>query len=473
MLLAATNHICQDVAVVPFLWVVPLALYLLSFIICFDHQRWYVRGVWTGLTLLAIAAVVVAENPDGPDILCKSIAGRSITEMAGSDVVETLVDHLGIVEELVLYSAMLFFVCMVCHGELVRLRPDPRHLTEFYLLIAAGGAVGGACRQPVGAGALRDLLGMAHCAGGRLRDRGNRVGARRQFGSAHQLQAELASEEDVARCDAARKSRRRTLVRRLMVWTLLIVLPAVAVGWVRFAKAGSANSRVVARAQLLRSRLRGRTGRRRSRSAAVLLCHGRITHGLQFTDPEKSRWATTYYGEDSGVGQAILYFRELGAVRVGAVGLGVGTLASYAQPGDDYRFYEINPAVLRMAKTYFTYLRDCRGRCEVTMGDARLSLERQTPQRFNVLVLDAFSGDAIPTHLLTREAFEIYERHRAPGGVIAIHISNRYLDLAPVVRGLAEHFHLKTIRICDDSTGIRRFVDLFRRPGSTPLIGYS
>jgi spermidine synthase len=103
-----------------------------------------------------------------------------------------------------------------------------------------------------------------------------------------------------------------------------------------------------------------------------------------------------------------------------------------------------------MAKTYFTYLRDCRGRCEVIMGDARLSLERQAPQHFNVLVLDAFSGDAIPTHLLTREAFEIYERHRAPGGVIAVHISNRYLDLAPVVRGLAEHFNLRTTRIYDD-----------------------
>jgi SAM-dependent methyltransferase len=425
-LLATTNHVCQDVAVVPFLWVVPLALYLLSFIICFDHKRWYVRGVWTGLTLAAIAAVVVVENPDGPDILCKSIAGRSIADIVGSDVVNGLVDRLGIVQELVLYFAMLFLVCMVCHGELVRLRPHPRRLTEFYLLIAAGGAVGGAFVS-----LLAPVL----------------------FETFFEWQIALAVGYAIAATvlGLAGKSGRPRLARRLIVWTALIVLPAVAVGWVCLKKPGSASSQVVARARNFYGVVSVQEQDADDPDERqYVLCHGRITHGLQFTDPEKSRWATTYYNEESGVGRAILYFRGLGKVRVGAVGLGVGTLAGYAQPGDDYQFYEINPAVLQMAKTYFTYLRDCRGRCEVIMGDARLSLERQAPQHFNVLVLDAFSGDAIPTHLLTREAFEIYERHRAPGGVIAVHISNRYLDLAPVVRGLAEHFNLRTTRIYDD-----------------------
>ena len=135
-------------------------------------------------------------------------------------------------------------------------------------------------------------------------------------------------------------------------------------------------------------------------------------------------------------------------MRVGAVGLGVGTLATYARPGDLFRFYEINPEVLRMARQHFTYLADCRGTCEVVMGDARLSLEaEEPPQQFDLLVLDAFSGDAIPTHLLTREAFDVYRRHLAPGGVIAVHVSNNYLYLAPVVRRLAEHCGLETTHI--------------------------
>jgi hypothetical protein len=159
------------------------------------------------------------------------------------------------------------------------------------------------------------------------------------------------------------------------------------------------------------------------------------------------------------VGQAIRYFSTVcrdRPVRLGAVGLGVGTLATYARPGDQYRFYEINPDILRLAGDYFYYLSDYRGEPqgdpEVVMGDARLSLERELkedgPQNYDVLVLDAFSGDAIPFHLLTCEAFETYDQHLARDGVIAVHISNKYLYLGPVVRGLAEHFELQTIRIC-------------------------
>jgi SAM-dependent methyltransferase len=183
---------------------------------------------------------------------------------------------------------------------------------------------------------------------------------------------------------------------------------------------------------------------------ALNMKNGRITHGWQFVDPARRRVPTAYYGESSGVGQAILDLQQHAShIRVGAIGLGVGTLATYARSGDVFRFYEINPEVIRMAEQHFTYLGDCRGKTELVLGDARLSLESEEPQQFDLIVLDAFSGDAIPTHLLTAEAFEIYRRHLAPGGVIAVHVSNNYLRLAPVVRRLASHCGLEVSRIID------------------------
>jgi len=154
-----------------------------------------------------------------------------------------------------------------------------------------------------------------------------------------------------------------------------------------------------------------------------LLQHGRITHGLQFADRQQAAWPTTYYGEQSGIGLAVQALPPWPR-RIGVVGLGAGTVAAYAQAGDYVRMYEINPEVKRLATTRFTYLSNCLGRVEVVLGDARLSLEREPPQEFDLLVLDAFSSDAIPVHLLTREAFGLYERHLRPGGMIAAHISN-------------------------------------------------
>jgi hypothetical protein len=167
---------------------------------------------------------------------------------------------------------------------------------------------------------------------------------------------------------------------------------------------------------------------------------GRIVHGLQFTDAKKQHEPTAYYGRASGAGQAFDAMRDRKDLRVGVVGLGVGTVAAYAQPGQKFRFYELNEDVLEFAHKYFTYLGDCRGSYDVVLGDGRLSLERETPQDFDLLMLDVFSGDAIPTHILTKEAFEIYAKHLRPDSVIAVNISNRYLDLAPVMAALADHF---------------------------------
>jgi SAM-dependent methyltransferase len=166
------------------------------------------------------------------------------------------------------------------------------------------------------------------------------------------------------------------------------------------------------------------------------LYNGTVLHGLQWLAPTRSRWTTTYYGPDSAVGR-LLDPQGRGQMRVGVIGLGVGTVAAYAQPGDYFRFYEINPLVIRVARNDFRYLAECRGRVDVVEGDARLSLEREAPENFDVLIVDAFSGDSIPVHLLTREAFETYCRHLAPGGSIAIHITNRYVDLAGLLGATA------------------------------------
>ncbi len=392
MLLATTNHVCQDVAVVPLLWVLPLALYLLSFIICFDHARWYVRPVWSGAAVVALVGAAANDSQ------------HSSTPLS-------------LVQELLLYFAMLFFVCMVCHGELARRKPHPRYLTEFYLLIAAGGALGGLLVAVVAplvfSSYLEWPIGMA-------------------------ISGVLA----LGLLNPIRLRGRSQLVRYLA--SVLVVGAALSgLAYWRFPFSQAVDQArnffgVIAVQEYYPSD---------PAKHQFLLVHGRITHGCQFTDPVKRHWATSYYGEKSAVGQAIRYFQRAGGVRSGAIGLGTGTLASYAQPKDVFRFYEINPEVLRMARQHFTYLADCRGRWDVVMGDARLSLEAEPSQKFQVLVLDAFSGDAIPTHLLTREAFEVYQRHLAPAGVIAVHVSNKYLHLVPVVRRLAEAYGLKATRI--------------------------
>jgi SAM-dependent methyltransferase len=164
------------------------------------------------------------------------------------------------------------------------------------------------------------------------------------------------------------------------------------------------------------------------------LMHGTITHGEQYLNPKFQNRPTTYYGPNSGVGRAIRQDQENGPVRVGVIGLGTGTLAAYGRAGDYFRFYEINPLVLRLARTEFTFLKICKARLDVALGDARLSLEREPPENFDVLAVDAFSSDAIPVHLLTREAFVLYFRHLKPDGVLAVHVSNKHLILAPVVK---------------------------------------
>lgn len=394
MLLATTNQVCLDIAVIPFLWVLPLSIYLLSFILCFGHERWYPRRIFAvGLALSLFCLLGLLHYT------------RSVP----------------ILSQVVVYFGSLFFCCMVCHGELVRLKPHPRYLTSFYLASSAGGAAGGlfvGLIAPLVFHRFIELhIGMLGCSLLVLvtyfRDK--------NWGLYHG--------------------------RPAWAWAVLVL------AWLGLAKglrmhAGEVNANEVAVTRnfygVLRVALDEMTSpTQRSR----ILIHGRTLHGRQFLAKEKRSYATTYYGADSGVGLALKHAPRHSGLRVGIVGLGTGTLATYAQAGDVYRFYEIDPNVIPLAREHFSFLNDCPGQVDLILGDARLSLEREPPQNFDVLVLDAFSSDAIPVHLLTREAWDIYQRHLRPDGIIAVHVTNRYFDLQPVVERLAEHVGRPVVKI--------------------------
>ncbi len=450
LLLATTNKMCQDVAVIPFLWVLPLALYLLSFIICFDNPRWYRR---TPFALALIAALVA---------MCWAL-------FQGTDA--------SLRAQVIIYSAGLFVCCMVCHGELYRLRPEPSQLTGYYLMISAGGALGGLFVAVAAPLLFQDfyelhwglllcgLLFLVIC----LRERtGEDVRPWRWLGAALALAAFAGLDQWLVwlgKQDSAFSGTWVTL-SRVGLWGLLLGIVAFALarrrfqdfrywrwlacvcigcGWVALAialqkQARHSNEETVYRSRNFYGTLAVCEYRKTDPTTHYyLLQHGRITHGLQFTDPERATWPVSYYGESSGVSLAVNALPK-GSRHIGVVGLGTGTMAAFGRPGDTVRLYEINPEVQRLATSRFTYLSNCQAKVKVVMGDARLSLERELPQQFDLLALDAFSSDAIPVHLLTKEAFELYNRHLKPDGIIAVHISNRYLNLEPVVQNLARQF---------------------------------
>lgn len=402
MLLATTNQVCLDVAVIPFLWVLPLTLYLVSFILCFDHERWYSRPVF----LVALAL---------------SILGLLHALDKGSEA--------SIVSQITVYFSALFVCCMVCHGELVRLKPSPRHLTSFYLSSSAGGAAGG-----ILVGLIAPLVFHRY------------------------IELHLSVMACCLITLAVLYRDRDWFVYRgrpRWVWICLIALVA-ALGWHLQKLAGHRSPADLEISRNFYGVLRVYTANPKdSETAARVLVNGRIRHGQQFLADHRRRKATSYYSESSGVGLALRYYSRLGPKRFGVVGLGAGTLATYGERNDYCRFYEINPDVIRLSKQYFTYVADCPGKVDVILGDARLSMEQEQPQHFDLLALDAFSSDAIPAHLLTREAFEIYLRQIKPNGVIAVHVSNKHFNLNPVVDSLAEHFGLKTVTISSKSDDFR------------------
>jgi hypothetical protein len=405
LLLAVTNHMTQNVAPFPFVWVLTLSLYLISFILCFESERFYLRGLF--LPLLAIVLPLMA-------------AGIYLTLTHENNKWTWSQDgNLNIKLAYPLFSAGLFICCMVCHGELARLKPHPRYLTKFYLTLALGGAIGG--------------LSVA-------------VVAPRVFNSYLELPIALVLCAALATISVWRHLRRLTLRTAAVTFTIALASYLTS-------NEIADRHRFVASARNFYGLLRimdlpeaGET------SAMRKLFNGTIIHGLQVSDPQSHRLPTSYYGLTSGVGRVISMTPPRPHLRVGVIGLGAGVLASYCRPGDVYRFYEINPLDVEIANRYFTFLKDCPGDCKITLGDARLVLERQPPQEFDVLAVDAFTSDAIPIHLLTRQAFEVFFRHLKPDGILAVHVSNRYLDLVPVVARNSEELNRFAFEI-DDAAG--------------------
>ncbi len=462
LLLATTNLVCQDIPVSPFLWVLQLGLYLLSFILCFESDRWYRREIFYPAFAVTAAFVILVSLP--------SMTYSFMMQLAA-------------------YSAALFTGCMVCHGEAARTRPRPELLTAFYFYIATGGALGGIAvsllaprifpnywEYPLGVlGCIAVVLGVSMREDSSWWYKGRASLALVIFAGAAGLappvvaplwreaarlprSASLYAAAVLIGAAAWRYAMERRAPRTAPSPALVrnasrVVLALLTAGLLIPQKA--AFYHVIASSRGFYGVLSVISVEQENYLA---LQYGGTLHGFQYRDAARARLATGYYGPFSGANMVIRNWPQH-PMRVGLVGMGVGTLAALARAGDVFRFYEINPDVYKLSapatagqQPYFTYLRDSPGRIEVVLGDARLSLEREASrgdlQNFDVLVLDAFSSDAIPMHLLTREAFQVYAKHlRGPGSVIAVHISNQTLDLRPVIAGIARDFGLHAVRV--------------------------
>jgi len=387
LLLAVTNHLTQNVASVPLLWLVPLTLYLASFIITFEGRGWYRPQILWSFLLVWL--------------------GGMAWLLIDADY------HYDLPLQLGMFLPGLFLGCVFCHGELYRSRPAPAQLTAFYLTISAGGALGGLLVAVV---------------------------APLVFSGYYELGVGLV-------VLGALVAIRYAALNRIARYASLAVLLGVTGCAVYDGFSHHKDVRFATRSfyGVLRVKEYGSTGDTHLRR----LVHGTIMHGEQYMHGEKRAMLTTYYGEPSGIGAAIRS-KQKGPLRVGVIGLGTGTIAAYGRRGDVFRFYDIDARVIEIARNEFTYLSDSAAGVELALGDARLVLEREPPQGFDVLAVDAFSSDAIPVHLITREALGTYLMHVKPDGIVAFHVSNRFLDLIPVVARLAKEHGAAAMLVTDD-----------------------
>lgn len=397
LLLAVTQQLTQNVPPVPFLWIVPLALYLLSFTLVFNRDSWYQRSIW--LYLFAISLVMA---------LLLYYLGRQFD----------------LFSQLVLYLVLLFSGCMLCHGELARSKPAHGGLTAFYLVLASGGVL---------AGILVNLL------------------APLVFSKYWEFPLVLLAILWLVTLTPWRAKALGANMLAALAGVVFISCFVLAEHWL--GQHDVAKNRNFYGSLTVRDvQIQGQWQRQ--------LIDGTTSHGAQYLTPELAQRPLSYYRPTTGVALAIKHFlpadptrsvSQLQQRQLGFVGLGAGALAAYGRPGDSIYFYEINPAVITAATTHFSYLADSAAEVALYAGDARLVLAEQWQQQgskqFDILVLDAFSSDAIPMHLLTAEAMQLYWQHLMPDGVLAVHISNNYLDLSSVLRNQAAALGLTALFI--------------------------
>lgn len=382
LMVADTSYMTENIAPIPLLWVGPLGLYLLSFIFCFERHGWYQRRIFLPLVILALATLAYLPR--------LGVSGMALEWSVGINLIA------------------FFVVCMVCHGELAKRQPTPEHLTVYYLMLALGGALGGF------------FVGVVAPA---------------LFNSNYELSVGIVLTACVSAWAALsalpERSARFRLPIRVGVGLFIVVLAVLRIDDHYEENEG---------ADLITRNFYGTikvfTNPQKGYRSMM---HGQIVHGRQFITSGREQEPTTYYGTDSGVGHALRIKAAHGPIHAGLVGTGVGTLASYGRTGDRLRHYEIDPQVIAIARQRFSFLANSPAENTVVLGDARLQLSQEGDQDFDVLVIDAFSGDSVPAHLLTREAFELYTRQLKANGVIAVHITNRFLDLRPVLADGAHH----------------------------------
>jgi predicted O-methyltransferase YrrM len=442
LLLSVTTHITQDLAAVAFMWILPLALYLLTFVLCFDSAFWYRRWIFLPgvVALVPLMAWGLFDSTQGPADIRIALA---------------------------LFSGGLFVACMFLHGELARSKPIPAFLTRFYLMISVGGALGGLF---VGLVAPRIFNGYWELPGALLM-----LGLLVCYTARSHIQTSLVLFVTVLFSVLAWFVYQYLALLHVVV--MLLVLATGYAAWVSWRSRSfmsgvglmaalatvasgffvvsylQVNQRSVQLSErnfygtLRIKHLEDTTGKKHR-----ALLHGGIVHGEQ-SDDERKR-PTAYYGYSSGIGLTLERLRlQQPTLNIGLIGLGVGTLAAYGKPGDVMRYYEINPSVVEFAQTHFSYIQESSARVETVLGDARLVLEAEAVQGsrwFDLLVVDAFSSDSIPVHLMTTEAMRVYQSHLKPQGVIAFHVSNRHLRLAPVVALLAKEAGMQVVAIEDN-----------------------
>lgn len=426
LLISVTSQITQEVAVIPFLWVLPLTIYLLTLILAFSSGQWYSRRVYlvAFFVVSAISVWMLVKFPPLDNIV-----------------------------QIIIYNLLLFVTCMLCHNELFKLRPNPRFLPSFYLMIALGGAIGGILAtllaQYLFTTGFWELQWVVIAGGVLVTLIMHREGVPVPHKQARRAKRQPAAAQQKTKPAVVASS----VALSLLGISVLLIMQAV-----------SSETRLATRNFYGVLRV-WETNADSPKLRAYQLTHGKTAHGFQFDQPILRVLPTTYYAETSGVGLSILtHPSRPGPLRVGALGMGIGILAAYGEPGDLFRFYEINPEMIKIAQGrdgYFWYVRDSKAKVEVVEGDARISLERELAangsQGFDLLVLDAFSGDAVPIHLLTKQAFDIYLQHVKQNGIVAVNVSNRYFKLDQVVHRLAEEFKLESVLIEDKGDGVQSY----------------